>query len=84
MDRIWQWAWDRHGARYSWVIWGIALASAWLVHLGWSFVVVGFEKSSHYVEAAVVSGVAMVLFASVAISPGVGSSRVVDPMGCRS
>ena len=24
MDRIWQWAWDRHGARYSWAICAIA------------------------------------------------------------
>jgi adenylate cyclase len=59
-------------------MWGITLASAWVVHLVWSFSVVGFEKSSHYVEAAVASGVAMAVFASVAISPGVGSSRVVD------
>jgi hypothetical protein len=23
MDRIWQWAWDRHGARYSWAIYAV-------------------------------------------------------------
>ena len=28
MDRIWQWAWDRYGARYLWAIWVVAFASS--------------------------------------------------------
>jgi hypothetical protein len=23
MDRIWQWAWDRHGAKYSWACFAV-------------------------------------------------------------
>jgi len=70
MDRIWQWAWDRYGARYSWAIWVVAFASTLPSYLLWSFVVVAFEKSSHYVEAAVVTGAAVVVMASVTVLPG--------------
>ena len=70
MDRIWQWAWDRYGATYSWAIWVVAFVSSVPVYLLWSFVVVAFEKSSHYVEAAVVTVVAMGVQASVSILPG--------------
>src|ERR1044072_8672117 len=69
MDRIWQWAWDRYGARYSWVIWVITFASLLPSYLLWSFLVVAFEKSSHYVEAAVVTGTAVVVLASVQVLP---------------
>jgi adenylate cyclase len=70
MDRIWQWAWDRYGARYSWAIWAVAFASSLAVYLVWSFLVVTFEKSSHYVEAAVVTGVAVVVMSLVVVLPG--------------
>ena len=51
MDRIWQWAWDRYGPRYSWVIGAAALPMMVPSCLLWPLVVVAFEKSSHYVEA---------------------------------
>jgi adenylate cyclase len=69
MDRIWQWAWDRYGARYSWVIWVVVFASS-MAYLVFSFVVVAFEKSSHYVEAAAVTAVAMVVQNYVVVLPG--------------
>ncbi|HEY6857306.1 MAG TPA: hypothetical protein VI194_13980 [Mycobacterium sp.] len=25
MDRIWQWAWDRYGARYSWAVYALSI-----------------------------------------------------------
>jgi class 3 adenylate cyclase len=70
MDRIWQWAWDRYGARYSWVIWLVAFASLLPTFLLWSFIVVAYEKSSHYVEAAIVTGAAVVVLAFVVVLPG--------------
>ena len=69
MDRIWQWAWVQYGARYPWVIWVATFASALPPYLLWSFIVVAFEKSSHYVEAAVVTGAAVVVLASVMVLP---------------
>ena len=70
MDRIWQWAWDRYGARYSWAIWIVAFASGLPVYLVWSWSVVAFEKSSRYVEASVVAGVAVLVLAFVLVLPG--------------
>jgi hypothetical protein len=60
MDRIWQWAWDRYGARYTWAIYAIAFPVALPIYLVLSFVVVAFEKSGHYVEAAAVTVDALV------------------------
>jgi class 3 adenylate cyclase len=70
MDRFWQWAWDRYGARYSWAICAVFFASILSVSLVLSCVVVAFEKSSHYVEAAAVTAVAVAVLAYVVILPG--------------
>jgi class 3 adenylate cyclase len=70
MDRIWQWAWDRCGPGYSWVICAVFFASILSVSLLSSFVVVAFERSSHYVEAAAVTGVVVAVLAYVVILPG--------------
>jgi adenylate cyclase len=70
MDRIWQWAWDRYGARYSWAVWVALFASLLPPYLVWSLVVNAYEKSSHFAEAAIVAGVAVVVLAFVVILPG--------------
>ena len=70
MDRIWQWAWDRFGARYSWAMWMVTFASGLPVYLVWSWSVVAFEKSSHYAEASVIAGIAVLVLAFMAILPG--------------
>src|ERR1700712_3295374 len=77
MDRIWQRAWDRWGARYLWVIWAFAFASMFVTYLLWSVVIVAFERSSHYAEAAVIVGPAVVLQAFVIALPG---SRLLSPV----
>ena len=68
MDRIWQWAWDRYGARYLGVITIVAFASGLPVFLSWSWIVLAAEKSSRYGAAfivAVVVGLAMSLFTNL-------------------
>ncbi len=70
MDRIWQLAWDRYGARYSWAIWIVTFASGLPVYLVWSWSVVAFERSSHYVEASVIAGVAVLVLAFMLVLPG--------------
>ncbi len=70
MDRIWQWAWNRYGARYSWAVWIVTFASGLPVYLLWSWSVVAFEKSTRYVEASLVATVAVLGLAFVLILPG--------------
>jgi adenylate cyclase len=75
MDRIWQWAWDHYGPRYSWAVYAITsplLLSAWLLP---SFVVVGYEQSDHYLEAGAVTGVTTMVAAYLVVLPGLGWSR---------
>jgi class 3 adenylate cyclase len=55
MDRIWQWAWDRHAARYIWAICAIAYVVSLTCYLPVAFLIVAYEKSDRYLEAAAVT-----------------------------
>jgi hypothetical protein len=76
MDRIWQWALDRYGARYSWAVCAITFALVLPIYLALSFMVVAFEKSDRYVEAAAVTVVALPLLVYVYFLPGLGRLRL--------
>ena len=78
MDRIWQWAWDRYGARYSWAICAITFPLALPVYLASSLVIVAFEESDRYVEAAAVTVVAVLVLVYVMVLPGLGRIRLVE------
>jgi hypothetical protein len=56
---MWQWLWNRYGARYSWVVYLLAFPLLLPFYLFWSFLVVAVEKSDHYVESAAVTVVAI-------------------------
>jgi adenylate cyclase len=72
MDRIWQWAWDRYGARYSWVVYGITFALLLPTYLLWSWVVVTNEKSGQYGEAIVITVAGVLVLVYVLVLPGLG------------
>jgi adenylate cyclase len=78
MDRIWQWAWDRYGARYSWVGCAITFALLLPVYLALSFTIVASERSGHYLEAAAVTVVAVPVLLYVMFLPGLGRIRLVE------
>jgi adenylate cyclase len=78
MDRIWQWAWDRYGARYSWVVCAFTFAALLPVYLLGSFVVVAYEQSNRYVEAAVFTVATVLLLAYVIVLPGLGGLRTAQ------
>ena len=78
MDRFMKWAWDRHGARYSWVMGGVAYVVALPIYLFLSFAIVAFEHSSHYLAAAAATGVAVLLFAYALVLPGLGAPRLAE------
>src|SRR5947209_14093152 len=70
MDRIWQWAWDRYGARYSWAVFAMTSLAILPVWLGSALLVVAFEKSDRYVEAAAVTVAVVVVMVYMGIFPG--------------
>ena len=78
MERIWQWAWDRYGASYSWVVCASAVVLPLPIYLALSLIIVAYENSGHYLAAAVATVVAMPLFAYPAILPGRGQWQIVQ------
>jgi adenylate cyclase len=77
MDRIWQWAWDRHGTRYTWAMCAIGFPVLLPIYLGSSFFVVAFEESRRYGEAAV-TVVAVLVLVYVTVLPGLGRIHLVE------
>ncbi len=78
MDRIWQWAWDRYGARYSWAVCAVMFLVFLPCFLILSFMVVALEKSDRYLEAAAVTVVALPVLVYVFFLPGLGRLRLVE------
>jgi adenylate cyclase len=78
MDRIWQWAWDRYAARYSWAISAVTFLVLLSIYLVPAIVVVAREGSGHYVEAAVVTVVAVLVLVYVMLLPGLGRIRLAE------
>jgi class 3 adenylate cyclase len=79
MDRIWQWTWDRYGARYGWATYAIGvLVSLWVYLLILSFPVVAFEKSGRYVEAAAVTVAAVLVLVGIMVLPERRWARPVE------
>ena len=78
MDRILQAAWDRHGARYSWALAGLVVTLALPIYLLLAFVIVAFEKSARYLEAAGLTVIAVLLLVCLLGPPGRGIWRNVE------
>ena len=78
MDRIWQWAWDRYGARYSWVIYAVSVSELLSVYLVLSLLIVAFERSDRYVEVAALTVATVLVMVFVTNLPGLGGSRLVE------
>jgi adenylate cyclase len=78
MDRIWQWTWDRYGARYSWAVYVAAFPVSLVIYLFWSFLIVGVEQSSDYVQAAVVTVVAVLVLHCVMVLADRRRLRLLD------
>jgi class 3 adenylate cyclase len=78
MDRIWQWTWDRYGARYLLALCAAALPVMLVVYLPLSFLVVAFEESGTYLEATAVTVAAVPVLGCVVVLPGRRWIRLVQ------
>jgi adenylate cyclase len=78
MDRIWQWAWDRYGTRYSWVIYVVTFPLMLVTYLLLAIVIVAYEKSDQYVEAAGVTVVTVLVMTYVLLFPGLTRITFVE------
>ena len=78
MDRFVQWAWDRYGTRYSWVLCAFAFAVAFPIYLTLALAIVAVEHSNRYWVAAGVAGIAALVFAFTVVRPGHGMWRSAE------
>ncbi|MCQ4364708.1 MAG: adenylate/guanylate cyclase domain-containing protein [Mycobacterium sp.] len=78
MDRLFQWLWDRHAARYSWALWALIVLVALPLFLCWSFTIVAFEGSNQYIAAATFTVVAVLIRAYILVLPGLRGMRVIE------
>ncbi|MCV7379337.1 adenylate/guanylate cyclase domain-containing protein [Mycobacterium alsense] len=79
MDRIWQWAWDRFGARYTWAGGVVAFLISLPIYLTFvSFPIIAFENSDRYVDAAAVTVGAVVVLACVMVLPDRRWARLAE------
>ncbi len=78
MDRIWQWAWDRHGTRYSLAMCVVSICLLVPVYVVFSFFIVAFEESDRYVEAAAVTFGAVLVMVFLTVFPGLGAFRQLE------
>ena len=78
MERFCQWAWDRHGPRYSWVMCALVVMVAYPVYLVLASAIMAFEDCDRYAEAAAVAAVGVVVIAFVTVLPGLGEWRLVQ------
>jgi adenylate cyclase len=78
MDRIFQWLWDRHGPRYSWAICALVYPPGLLVYLSYSLIIVAFEGSGRFIDAAIVTAVAMLVRVYLLVLPGSKELRLIE------
>ncbi len=78
MDRFLQWAWDHHGARYSWMVSATTFMVALPIYVILAAAVVAVEHSSRYLGAAGAAGVAVLVIAYVVPLPGRGVWRLAE------
>ena len=78
MDRIFQWVWDRYGPVYSWAVCALVYAAGLSVYLAYPLLIVAFEGSDRYVEAAVIGCVAMLVRVYLLVLPGSKPLRLIE------
>jgi len=77
MDRVWQWAWDRHGTRYSWAVFVLAYVVLVPIWETTALVVVEYEESNRFLEAAAVAAAISLIAVYALAQPG---GRVWRPL----
>ncbi|ORA17807.1 adenylate/guanylate cyclase domain-containing protein [Mycobacterium asiaticum] len=70
MERFWQKMWDWFGPRYSWAVFAFCVFASMPAFSVGPFLVVAFEKSGAYIEAAGVTFVAALVTGCVYVRPG--------------
>jgi HAMP domain-containing protein len=78
MERIWQWAWNRYGRNYSWVVMVFLLVAMLPTYLLWSLMIVSLDRSHRFPEAAAMAVGVVAVMAYLVVSPGHEISQRIE------
>jgi class 3 adenylate cyclase len=78
MERIWQWAWNRYGRNYSWVVMVFLLVAMLPPYLLWSLMIVSLDRSHRFPEAAAMAVGVVAVMAYLVVSPGHEISQRIE------
>lgn len=78
MDRIFQWVWDRYGPTYSWAICALIYPPGLIIYLGYALTIVAFERSGRFLDAVIVTAVAVLVRVYVLVLPGSKALRMIE------
>ena len=78
MDRIFQWVWDRYGPVYSWAVCVLVYVAGLSVHLAYPLIIVAFEGSDRYAEAAAITFAALLVRVYLMVLPGSKLLRLIE------
>ena len=70
IDRVWQWAWDRHGPRYSWAVLWITYVLTVPIWVFSAIIMVELVESDRIIEGAVASAAITLVLACILVRPG--------------
>ena len=78
MNRVLQWAWDRHGTRYSWAVAAVSYAVTLPLWEISAFLVVEGEESDRFLIGAAIAAVAALATVYALVQPGREEWRLVE------
>ena len=78
MDRIFQWMWDRYGPVYSWAICTLVYPAGMSCYLAFPLIIVAFQRSDRYGDAAIIASVAMLVRVYLMVLPGSKPLRLIE------
>jgi class 3 adenylate cyclase len=78
MERVWQWAWDRHGSHYSWLVFAVSYGLTLPLWETTALVLVKFDESDQFVGAAVVAAAITLGLVYFLVRPGWPVWRLVE------
>ena len=78
MERFCEWAWDRHGPQYSWMMCALVVMVAYPIYLVLAMAIMAFENCDRYAEAAAVAAVGVTVIAYLTVLPGLGEWRLIE------
>lgn len=78
IDRLWQWAWDRHATRFGWAVFVLSYAISLSVWVTAALIMVALEGSTRFLASAVAAAAIAAVFVFMFAMPESRDWRIVQ------